>query len=215
MYITTRINKKRISAPATSSSSSSSSSLKLTLIQAPVLFQILLLLLSTIIIPTQAVDLVNFDNGNGSGILAEKREQLVAFTNTHILEPIQQQYQQLSPKGKFISTAFVGFTTSRATVRTTVQIAKYTGAAFIISEVLNSAGVLNNDSDSNDDNDNVSILAVQTLKHKVTTKVNECRLLVREHMSVQKVKLNFDDCLEKDRVGTLGFTTGIVAALVL
>jgi hypothetical protein len=70
--------------------------------------------------------------GFGNGILAEKREQFMDFTNAFIVEPVKQQYDQLSPRGKFISTAFVGFTTSRVSVKTTVQIAKYTGAAFIM-----------------------------------------------------------------------------------
>lgn len=103
--------------------------------------------------------------------------------------------------------------TSRFTVSTTVQIAKYLGAAFIISEVLNSAGILDHIMDSgSDDDDNT----VQQLKQSVTTKVNECRLYVRKHfLNVEKMKSKFDVCLEQDRVGTLGFTTGAVAALVL
>ncbi len=78
---------------------------------------------------------------------------------------------------------------------------------------MNSAGILDHIMDSGgDDDDNV----IQQLKQNVTTKINECRLYVRKHfLNIEKMKLTFDECLEKDRVGTLGFTTGAVAALVL
>lgn len=65
-------------------------------------------------------------------ILTEKRNQLLAFTNQNIIQPVKQQYSTLSPKGKFFSTAFAGFTTSRITVGATVKVAKYAGAAFIM-----------------------------------------------------------------------------------
>eukprot|EP00551_Chaetoceros_affinis_P003081 CAMPEP_0203636078 /NCGR_PEP_ID=MMETSP0088-20131115/2708_1 /ASSEMBLY_ACC=CAM_ASM_001087 /TAXON_ID=426623 /ORGANISM="Chaetoceros affinis, Strain CCMP159" /LENGTH=228 /DNA_ID=CAMNT_0050490121 /DNA_START=163 /DNA_END=849 /DNA_ORIENTATION=+ len=166
-----------------------------------------------------AADVADFNpsnsNSNQFQILSEKREQLIDYTKQNIIQPIYGQYEQLSPKGKFLSTAFVGFTTSRFTVSTTIQIAKYFGAAFIISEVLNSAGILENimnGGDDDDDDDNT----MKLLKQNISTKVNECRLFVREHfLNVEKMKLKFDECLEKDRVGTLGFTTGAVVALVL
>lgn len=67
-----------------------------------------------------------------NNMVAEKREQLVSFTNQRIIRPIKEQYDNLSPKGKFFSTAFVGFTASRVTVKTAVKTAKYAGAAYIM-----------------------------------------------------------------------------------
>jgi hypothetical protein len=89
------------------------------------------------LLPVQAFDmddqLASFDNHNDiKNILTEKREQLLSFANEHIIQPMKQQYDTLSPKGKFFSTAFVGFTTSRVTVKTTIRVAKYAGAAFIM-----------------------------------------------------------------------------------
>ncbi len=87
---------------------------------------------------TVAADISDFNpsnpenNSNQFQILSEKREQLINYTKQNIIQPIYGQYQQLSPKGKFLSTAFVGFTTSRFTVSTTIKIAKYFGAAFIM-----------------------------------------------------------------------------------
>lgn len=65
-------------------------------------------------------------------MIHEKKEQLLDFTKANIIQPIKEQYSTLSPKGKFFSTAFVGFATSRVTVKTTVKAAKYAGAAFIM-----------------------------------------------------------------------------------
>lgn len=91
----------------------------------------------SMLLPVNAIDiddqLASFDNQNDlKNILSEKREQLLSFANQHIIQPMKQQYDTLSPKGKFFSTAFVGFTTSRVTVKSTIRVAKYAGAAFIV-----------------------------------------------------------------------------------
>jgi hypothetical protein len=49
-----------------------------------------------------------------------------------LLKPIQRRYASLPPKGKFVSTAVVGFVTSKCAVKTTVKAAKIGGAAFIV-----------------------------------------------------------------------------------
>ena len=49
-----------------------------------------------------------------------------------LLKPIQRRYASLPPKGKFVSTAVVGFVASKCAVKTTVQAAKIGGAAFIV-----------------------------------------------------------------------------------
>ncbi len=78
----------------------------------------------------------NNNNNNSNHLFSEQKEQLKSFTNDNVLEPIKHQYEQLSPNGKFLSTAFAGFTSSRlvirTTVKTTLKIAKVTGAAFIV-----------------------------------------------------------------------------------
>lgn len=86
------------------------------------------------ILQVEAVDIMEdfggyYDNHN---FIDEKRKELVVFTKKNIIQPIKQQYNTLSPKGKFASTAFAGFATSRYTIGTTIKVAKYTGAAFIM-----------------------------------------------------------------------------------
>lgn len=78
------------------------------------------------------------------------------------------------------------------------------------SEVMNSAGMLDNDNDNMVDND-----MIHQVKSTITTGVKQCRLAIRKHCNMQKIKKQYDACLEKDRTGTLGFTTGAVVALIL
>mmetsp|Transcript_2348 Transcript_2348/g.3496 ORF Transcript_2348/g.3496 Transcript_2348/m.3496 type:complete len:174 (+) Transcript_2348:118-639(+) len=125
------------------------------------------------------------------------------------IQPAKEKYEELPPKGKFGVGALAGYVATKTTVRSTVKAAKYTGAAFIISEVLNQAGVL----------EKVDIPAggnemLQNVKQKVTGAVNDCRLAVRKHCSVDKARNIFQVAIKKDKMGTLGFTTGAVAGLV-
>lgn len=56
---------------------------------------------------------------------------------------------------------------------------------------------------------------IQQFKSAVTSQVNNCRLVIRKHCDLTKMKAQFETCLENDRVGTLGFASGAVAALIL
>ena len=49
-----------------------------------------------------------------------------------LVKPIRRQYANLPAKGKFVSTAVVGFVTTKCAVKTTVKAAKVGGAAFIV-----------------------------------------------------------------------------------
>jgi len=125
------------------------------------------------------------------------------------LQPLKDKYDDLPPKGKFGIGAIGGFACTKMTVGTTVKVAKITGAAFIISEVLNQAGVFEMVSLPEQGDD--MILAV---RKKVSGAVNDCRLAVRKHLSVDKFRSGYESCLRADKMGTLGFTTGAVAGLV-
>jgi hypothetical protein len=78
---------------------------------------------------------------------------------------------------------------------------------------LNSAGLLDRDGDG--DNDLLDSDMVQQVKSTVISKVNGCRLYIRQHCNMAKIKNSYETSLENDRIGTFGFTTGAVAALVL
>mmetsp|Transcript_10741 Transcript_10741/g.13580 ORF Transcript_10741/g.13580 Transcript_10741/m.13580 type:complete len:191 (-) Transcript_10741:79-651(-) len=142
--------------------------------------------------------------------IADTAEVIIDVTDNNIIQPLKEQYDNLPPKGKFVSMAIAGFATSRVTVRTSVKAIKYTGAAFIISEVLNHAGILDDIELSEE-----STQVFKMVKRKITSKVNDCRLLVRKHCSMHNIRDTFDNCIEKDKLATLGFTTGAVAGLVL
>lgn len=124
------------------------------------------------------------------------------------IEPICEKYDELPSQGKFGAGVVGGYTVTKLSVRTTVKAAKYTGAAFILSEVLNQAGILDHVSE---DGEEIMLKARQ----KVTGVVNDCRLAVRKHLSYEKFRSCYEECMKKDKMGTLGFTTGAVASLVL
>jgi len=77
------------------------------------------------------------------------------------------------------------------------------------SEVLNQVGVLDK-VDLPEGSDQF----VNNIKQKITGAVNDCRLAVRSHCSVDKIRDAYGSALEKDKMGTLGWTTGAVAGLV-
>jgi len=137
-----------------------------------------------------------------SKVTADVRDQIGTA-----LEPLQGEFHKMSPKGRYATGVVVGYTSTKFAFKTTVKIAKVSGAAFIVSEVANRAGVLSNISEENAE-------SLQTVRQKVTETVNCCRLQVRKHLSIGNIRSIFDRTMEKDTMGTLGFTTGAVAGLV-
>mmetsp|Transcript_15292 Transcript_15292/g.21817 ORF Transcript_15292/g.21817 Transcript_15292/m.21817 type:complete len:187 (+) Transcript_15292:91-651(+) len=126
------------------------------------------------------------------------------------LKPVKVKYDSLPPKGKFATSAVIGFVSSKAAVGTTVKVLKIAGATFLVSELLNYAGVYDNIDDKIVENSEF----VQKAKTVVLSKVNHCRLMMREHLTMDKARLAFERAMKKDKMGTMGCTTGAVAALV-
>jgi hypothetical protein len=77
------------------------------------------------------------------------------------------------------------------------------------SEVLDQVGVLDNVELSEDSS---TVLAIA--KRKMRDTVNDCRHVVKDHLSIEKMRSNFRACQETDKLATMGFTTGAVAGLV-
>ena len=77
------------------------------------------------------------------------------------------------------------------------------------SEVLDQTGVLD---DVELSEDSSTVLAIA--KRKMKTTVNDCRYIVKDHLNIEKMRSTFRACQEKDKLATMGFTTGAVAGLV-
>ena len=126
------------------------------------------------------------------------------------LEPLQQKYSELPSKGKFGVSFMGGFITTKISIKQTIKIAKYSGAAFIISEVMHHAGVLK-DANFSEGTDK----KLQIWKHKLIKEVDQCRMKVKKELTLEKVREGYKKCLEREKFGTIGFTTGTVAGLIL
>lgn len=57
--------------------------------------------------------------------------------------------------------------------------------------------------------------ALKGLKQRICSTVNECRMKVRKELNMEKVRSHYQELLEKDKLGTLGFTTGAVFGLLV
>lgn len=163
------------------------------------------ILLSFLLISSSPCSAFNLDE-----TLQETLTSLQSST-TETLQPLIDQYDSLPPKGRFGIGCIGGYTVTKLSVRTAVRAAKYTGAAFILSEVLNHAGVLDPISDKMSD-EGAEIANI--VRKKVKMVVNDCRMAVRNHVRLDKMREGYERCMERDQLGTLGFTTGAVAGLV-
>ena len=75
------------------------------------------------------------------------------------------------------------------------------------SEVLHLTGVLDNlDSDSRG--------LVDKAKHHTVHFIQNCRRCMRKQLDPRKIKLAAKNAIKKDKMTTLGATTGVIAGLV-
>jgi hypothetical protein len=160
-----------------------------------------------------------FTTTAAAGNVIEETMESVKKQTIRSLQPLHQQYESLPPKARFGVSALGGFLATKLTIRQTVKIAKFGGAAFVISEVMHQTGVLDTiEGNTNIDFDDIlsdrSEDALKGFKQKVFHRIDQCRMTVREQLNLGKIREEYKNCLERDKLGTLGFTTGTVAGLV-
>jgi hypothetical protein len=141
--------------------------------------------------------------------LIEETMDTIKYTALRVTQPLYEKYDELPGNGKFGVGAVGGYIATKLSIRTTVTAAKYTGAAFILSEVMNQAGLLDRVAPSGNGDE-----MLFKVKRKVTKTVNDCRLAAKKHLSYETFKSGYETCVKKDKMGTLGLTTGAVAGLV-
>ena len=164
--------------------------------------------------------LFTFTTTAAAGNVIEETMESVKKQTIRSLQPLHQQYESLPPKARFGVSALGGFLATKLTIRQTVKIAKFGGAAFVISEVMHQAGVLEIEKgtfggiEMDDILSDRSEEALKGFKQKVFHRIDQCRMTVREQLNLGKIREEYKNCLERDKLGTLGFTTGTVAGLV-
>lgn len=125
---------------------------------------------------------------------------------SNLLKYLRTKYDTLPTKGKFAAGAAVGFGTSRIVIKSAVGVVKVAGAAFIATEVLNAAGVL----------DDIPISDEQTemaanLKRRALTYASDFRKTVRRRLNPEQIQ----GLLKTDREATLGAATGAFVGFLL
>jgi len=124
---------------------------------------------------------------------------------------MKQKYNDLPDRGKFVSGALTGFVASRIIVVPTVKIGKTLGATFIVAEIMNSAGFLDDRKYVSEDQQ----VFFNRAKQQFVEKVNAGRIIIRENISINKLRSSFANAMEQDKMTTVGLTSGAVAALIL
>eukprot|EP00428_Durinskia_dybowskii_P046548 CAMPEP_0170352310 /NCGR_PEP_ID=MMETSP0116_2-20130129/77466_1 /TAXON_ID=400756 /ORGANISM="Durinskia baltica, Strain CSIRO CS-38" /LENGTH=156 /DNA_ID=CAMNT_0010606235 /DNA_START=124 /DNA_END=594 /DNA_ORIENTATION=+ len=126
----------------------------------------------------------------------------------NVFSYLQEKYEEMPEKGRFAAGAVAGFVGSRVAVRSAVTIIKVAGAAYIATEVMNAAGVLD-DIDVRLSDEQTEL--VQGLKRRALTLADEFRTTVRRRLNPDKIKL----LMEKDRMATMGVATGAFVGFLL
>lgn len=129
-----------------------------------------------------------------------------------VLNPLEQTYNELSPRGKFATGAFVGFTSSRMFVRTATKMIKIAGISYIGSEVLSKAGFLD-DIDDYVSYENQEM--IQQMASKLKHNINFYRVQMKEKLNPKKIKGYIDTAMSKDKMSSTGFATGATFGLLV
>lgn len=116
----------------------------------------------------------------------------------------RQQYDKLPDQGKFATGAVVGFTTSKLAVRSAVKFVKIAGAAFVATEVLEAAGILEMDSFTGTESS-------ENIKRKAISKIGEFRKSIRKRFDGKNIKR----WMEADKMGTFGAAAGAFFGFLL
>ena len=113
------------------------------------------------------------------------------------LSNARSQYEKLPDQGKFATGAVVGFTTSKLAVRSAVKFVKIAGAAFVATEVLEAAGILEMDTFAETETS-------ENIKQKALSKIGEVRNSIHKRFDGKNLKR----WMESDKMGTLGAAAG-------
>eukprot|EP01082_Thalassiosira_pseudonana_P007001 g15008.t1 g15008 contig21:344123-344901(-) len=131
-----------------------------------------------------------------------------------IIEPIRngvkKSYDGMSDKGRFCVGMGFGFGCSRVAIGTTVKAVKTVGAAYIAFEALEYAGLLK-EARANKNNQKI----VEQSRDYLLRTMDGVRHDIRTHLNPGNVKRRIDNCMKRDKPGTVGFGTGAFLGFVL
>jgi hypothetical protein len=120
------------------------------------------------------------------------------------LSTARKHYDKLPEQGKFATGAVVGFTTSKVAVRSAVKFVKIAGAAFVATEMLEAAGILDTDTFGETESS-------QNIKRKAISKIGDFRKAIHTRLDGNNIKR----WMETDKMGTLGAAAGAFFGFLL
>mmetsp|Transcript_22767 Transcript_22767/g.49534 ORF Transcript_22767/g.49534 Transcript_22767/m.49534 type:complete len:171 (+) Transcript_22767:155-667(+) len=142
---------------------------------------------------------VDAASSSSSGDAIDPKEILEKWVSS-----AREQYENLPDQGKFATAAVVGFTTSKVAVNSAVKFVKIAGAAFVATEVLEAAGILDKDAFTETE-------ATESIKRKAIGKIGDIRTSIRRRLDGQNIKR----WMETDRMGSLGAAAGAFFGFLL
>mmetsp|Transcript_18934 Transcript_18934/g.38901 ORF Transcript_18934/g.38901 Transcript_18934/m.38901 type:complete len:163 (+) Transcript_18934:133-621(+) len=116
----------------------------------------------------------------------------------------REQYDNFPDQGKFATGAVVGFTTSKLAVKSAVKFVKIAGAAFVATEVLEAAGILELDSFAETETS-------ESIKRKALSKIGDIRKSIRNRLDGKNIKR----WMETDKMGSFGVAAGAFFGFLL
>ena len=117
---------------------------------------------------------------------------------------LKEKYDDLPENGKFATGAIAGFGVSRVAIKSATKVVKIAGAAFVATEALNAAGVL-------DDLPTYASEEAANMKQKVLSVANNLRNSVRRRLGPDGLKR----LMKSDRMATMGAATGAFVGFIV
>mmetsp|Transcript_22798 Transcript_22798/g.63603 ORF Transcript_22798/g.63603 Transcript_22798/m.63603 type:complete len:160 (-) Transcript_22798:1476-1955(-) len=119
----------------------------------------------------------------------------------------KEKYDGLPESGKFATGAAIGFGGSRVAVNSAVGVVKFAGAAFVASEVLNAAGLLDDIPSFSDE----QVQLAESMKRRALKTAQGFRQKVRDSVNPAKVQ----SFLETDKMAAMGLAAGAFVGFVV
>mmetsp|Transcript_32964 Transcript_32964/g.49783 ORF Transcript_32964/g.49783 Transcript_32964/m.49783 type:complete len:154 (+) Transcript_32964:45-506(+) len=118
-----------------------------------------------------------------------------------VVDEIQEAYDNLSPKGKALVGAGTGFVGSRIAVKGATTAVKFTGAAFVLGEVLNYSGLLDQISSENK-------AFVNNAKNSCLKSFKNIRTHARRKLSPNGIRNSIEKAVTTEKAATACFAAG-------
>lgn len=128
------------------------------------------------------------------------------------IDSCRLKYNSLSDNGRFVNGACVGFGTAKVVIGTTIKALKTVGAAYIVFEGLEYAGILKKGYSHQTKSQQA---ALAHARDYVLRTVDGVRHDVRNTINPEVLRNRWNRSMKKDKAGSVGFATGAFLGFIL